>query len=241
MGTALAVAWDALRFDASAVCRWSARRTALAWGLALLALVSLLGGLADGAAHAQACLHRPPSGAAERQRVEALASWLARTPLPVDAQSALAADVAALLELQGELAALPRPSGRDASCALQGLQRAAAAPYRRLAAWLPYTLAVFAVARALGSRAGLAQTLAASSLYALPHLLDVLRVAPGWGTLAGVVLLLWGAAIYLLAVAAVTRLGGARALLAVGLPGAAAVTLAVVLLAATTVVYHFGS
>ncbi|HOG48321.1 MAG TPA: hypothetical protein PLB78_16960, partial [Anaerolineae bacterium] len=125
----------------------------------------------------------------------------------------------------------------EAGCALQGLQLATTAPYRRLALWLPYTLAVCAAARALGGRAGPAQMLAATSLYALPHLLDPLLAVPGLEGLARPVLFLWGAAIYLRAWAAASRLGGPRALLAVALPGLAAVTVVMVVMAIVALVW----
>lgn len=227
MATALA----ALRFDAAALRRWSARRGALAWGLALLAAASLAAGTATGLANAQACLHRPPPGQAERRIAKGLDGWLARAPLPPDVRHELVLNTAAALELRAGLAALPRPLGRQVGCAVQGLGTALAAPYRRLALWLPYTLAVFAVARALGSRAGLAQTLAASSLYALPHLLDLLQPLPGWGPLAGALGFFWGVAIYAWAIGAVCGLGRARTAIALALPALAATTLVAVLLA----------
>lgn len=241
MAAMRAAAWGALRLDAAHIRRWAARPRALAWGLALVFAASLLGGLADGAAHASACLRARPPRAAERGAVEVLADQLSRSPLPPDAQRTLVGNLAAALELRGELAALPRPLGREAGCTLEGLQRAAAAPYRRLAVWLPYTLAVYAVARALGGRAGLAELLAASSLHALPHLLGFLQAAPGCGRAIGAALSLWAAAIYLRAVAASSRLGAARALLAVLLPGLAALTLVAILLGVAAVLYRLGS
>jgi len=236
MAAALHAAWSALRFDAASLQRWSARRSALAWGLSLLLAASLAGGLASALAGAQACLHRPPPGPAERRISATLADWLARSPLPPDVQHELVRNAAAALQLRGDLASLPRPLGRQAGCALEGLQLAVAAPYRRLALWLPYTLAAFAIARALGSRAGLAQTLAASTLYALPHLLDFLQATPGWGAIFAIVLSAWGAAIYAWAMASISGLGRPRALIALTLPALAAATLAAVLLAGVVVI-----
>lgn len=226
MGAVVGAAWRALCFDATALRRWS-----LAHGLALVLVASLTGGLAAGAARAHACVQRPPPGPAERQAAEGLAGWLSRTPLAFDAQRALVRNVAAALALRGDVAALPRPLGRQAGCALEGLQWALAAPYRRLALWLPYTLAVYALARALGSRAGLAEMLAATSLYALPHLLDLLQPLPGWGPLAGALGFFWGVAIYAWAIGAVCGLGRARTAIALALPALAAITLVAVLLA----------
>jgi len=106
--------------------------------------------------------------------------------------------------------------------------------------WLPYTLAVYAVARALGSRVGLAEMLAASSLYALPHLLGFLRAVPGCGPLFAVALTIWGACIYLRAVAVAGQLDPPRALLAVLLPGLATLTLAAILLGVAAILYRMG-
>ena len=125
---------------------------------------------------------------------------------------------------------LPRPLGRQASDLLQGLQRAISAPYRRLAIWLPYTLLVFALARALGGRATLQGMLGASALYVLPHLLDPLRGLPLWGPLVGLVTFSWGVAIYVKAIAVVNELDLGRTLLAALLPALIALTMALLLL-----------
>jgi len=236
MAAALRGPWGALRFDAASLRRWSTQPRALACGLALLAAASLVGGSAGGLAYAQACLHRPPPGPAEERLAATLSDLLARSPLPPDVQHELVGNALAALELQSDLAALPRPLGRQVGCALEGLQRAAVAPYRRLALWLPYTLAVFAVARALGSRARLGETLAAGSLYALPHLLDFMQVLPGWGACVRALLFLWGAAIYAWALGSTSGLGKARALIALALPALAVATLAAVLLAGVAVI-----
>lgn len=149
----------------------------------------------------------------------------------------MARNLSSWLELQNDLDAAPRPLGRPAGLALAGLQRAVAAPYRRLALWFPYTLIVFALAKALGGRAGLAEMLGATALSAVPHLLDLLRPLPWLGPIAALAGAAWGAAIYVRATAVSNGLGTAQALLAAALPALAALTAAMGALAILAVVW----
>jgi hypothetical protein len=229
MGELWAAAWGALGLKRETLVRGPAQRR-LAYGLALLLGISLLAGLVDGAAWAHARVD--PWALRERRAraVQALDDELSRSPLPPDAQIELTRNLAAWLDLQGELEGLPRPLGRGAGYALAGLERAVAAPYRRLAVWLPYTLVVFALARALGGRASLAQMLGATSLYAVPHLLDVLRPLPWLGPAAGLAAFGWGAVIYVKATAAANDLGPVQSILVTALPAMALLTVGLIAL-----------
>lgn len=232
MGELLATAWGAARLDGAALQRWKARRACLGAGLALLCAVSLLAGAAEAVAGTQAALSRPAASSSHQGLVDAAAGYLSRSPLPPDAQRELTANLAAWLDLQDQLAGLPRPLGQEAGSILQGLMEAFSTPYRRLALWLPYSLLVFALAKALGGRGSLAEMLGTSALYALPHLLDPLGPAIGLGPAVGLVTFGWGAAIFLKATAVANDLDAGQALVAVATPALAAVTLALAMLSA---------
>ncbi len=218
----VAAAWGALRLDAAALKRW-----APAPALALFLAVSLLGGLGDGLWWAQARL-RHAQVALERERLAGtLENWLYYSPLPLDAQHTLARNLAAWLALEGDLEGLPTPLGGGAAVALAALQRVAVAPYRALALWLPYTLAVFGLARALGGRGSLRAMLAAGALSALPHILDPVGIVLAIAPLVEVVTAAWGAAILVKATRVVHGLDAGPALVAALTPALA--TAAVVL------------
>ncbi len=217
--------WGSLWLQGEAIERWLARRGALARGLILLTVVSFIVGLADSGTWVRSRLGAEPPWQRRESVVAALEGRLAISPLPPDAQHELTRDLAAWLDAVEELDGLPRPLGRQASTVIAGLGRAAAAPYRRLALWLPYSLAVLAVARALGGRGGLERMLGASALAIVPHLLDPLGLVLAIGPVLRLATFCWGALIYVRAVAVAHDLDAPHALLAVALPGAAVLTL----------------
>jgi hypothetical protein len=231
-----ASAWGTLGLDRESLARTPAQRR-LARGLALLLGISLLVGLVDSAVWAAARLDSWGLRERRAQAVQAVSDELSRSPLPPDVQIELTRNLAAWLDLQGETEGLPRPLGRGAGYALSGLERVLAAPYRRLALWLPYTLVVFALARALGGRGSLAQMLGATSLYAVPHLLDVLRPIPWLGPAAGLAAFGWGAVIYVKATAAANDLGLVQAILVTTLPAMALLTVALLALSAAALLW----
>ena len=234
MGELGRVAWGAARLEKTAFLCWEARY-GLRQGLALLLAVSLLVGLVDATAWTYCRLGQPSLRAQRGRQVARLDEWLQQSPLPLDVQRELIRNVEAWFDLQTELEGLPRPLGRQASCTVRGLQRAISAPYRRLATWLPYSLLVLAVARALGGRAGLPQMLGTGALYVVPHALGVLRPVPYLGPLLGLIGSIWGAAIYVRATAVANDLDGWRAFLACVLPALAGVTLALMVLSVVVV------
>lgn len=227
----------ALHLDGPALRRWQDLPGSLGWGLALLLAVSLLVSAAQAAGSNGA---QRPVAERERQQeaVESLADTLSQSPLSTDAQYEVTSNLAAWLGLRHELEGLPRPLGRQVSRTWLDMQRALALPYRRLALWLPYSLLVLAVARALGGRGTLTGLLSVSALYVVPHLLDILRPLPILGPLLGMAAFVWGAAIYVRATAVVNDLDTPRALLAVALPGLVVVTLGLVLLAGVAVYWR---
>jgi hypothetical protein len=98
-----------------------------------------------------------------------------------------------------------------------------------LGAWLGYGIWVILAARLLGGRGNLVGFFGATSLYAVPHLLNVFGPVPILGPLMWLVAFAWGLGIYIKATAASQQFSIERALLAVVLPALVAMALAIVL------------
>jgi hypothetical protein len=91
-------------------------------------------------------------------------------------------------------------------------------PFGRLAGWMGYTLWAMLVAKLLGGRATVSQTLGATVLYAVPHALDILDFVPCLGPTLGVAATVWGIAIYVKAMAVANDFSIGRAVTATVVP-----------------------
>jgi hypothetical protein len=87
-----------------------------------------------------------------------------------------------------------------------------------LATWLGYGIWVLVYAKVLGGRADLRGFFGATSLYAVPHLLNVFAIVPVLGPLLAIVAFFWGLAIYVKGAAVSNEISAGRALIAVFLP-----------------------
>ncbi|MGQ9681264.1 MAG: hypothetical protein ACUVX9_01875 [Anaerolineae bacterium] len=228
-----AAGWAAATLQPQGYLHWIERQ-GLAAAIALLVGVSLL----SGAAQAAEALGAGRPALRRAQREAQVAEWgerLRYAPLTPDAQRELVRHLQAWADLQSDVEGLPRPLGRQGSAVVAAVQHTVGTPYRWLALWLPYSLMVFALARALGGRASLPAMLAATTLCALPHLLDPLTMLPGFGSLLAPVLLYWGIAIYVRAVQVSHGLGLPQALIAALAPGLAVAVVALGTLAVALV------
>jgi hypothetical protein len=214
----LQLAWDILLFKDDAYAQHVARADVLKRGLLLLVVVTLLSGVVSLLVGVIGDL-RPVDVAAQRQEAEQtiqdLASSLDVMREYFDVSPKLAAQVLAYTEaaiemglrLEGLPTRLPKPLGR----VLQDLGAFLSLPFSRLAGWVGYSIWVLLVAKLLGGRATTAQTLGATALYAVPHVLDVLAPVPCLGSVLGLVALVWGIAIYVKALAVVNDFSIGRA------------------------------
>lgn len=91
-------------------------------------------------------------------------------------------------------------------------------PFGWISTWMLYGLLTLVFAKLLGGTASIQEMLAATSLVALPHLLDAFRFIPFVGFLISIIAFLWGVAIYVKGTAVANRLDVGRALLAVAAP-----------------------
>jgi hypothetical protein len=91
-------------------------------------------------------------------------------------------------------------------------------------------------AKLLGGKGTIAQMLAATSLYAVPHVLDILGFITCVGPLFGLVATLWGIGIYIKGLAVANDFGIGKAALATILPA----LLQIVLITLGMIVFFFG-
>jgi hypothetical protein len=130
--------------------------------------------------------------------------------------------------------AIPRPIGRGLEALGTWLSKPFAGARFPLAVagfgtWLGYGVLVMLFARLLGGRGDMAGFFGTTSLYAVPHLLNVLSPVPYLGSLIGFVAFAWGAAIYVKATAVSHDITLERAVLAALLPLLVALTILIVL------------
>jgi len=140
-------------------------------------------------------------------------------------------------QIGSEIAQLPTILPRPLSAVLEAVGKWLSTPFggagfplaaATLGAWLGYGIWVMLAARLLGGRAGLAEFFGVTSLFAVPHLLNIFDRAPFVGGVIGFIAFLWGAIIYVKATAVSQKLSIERAILAVLLPLLVAVVLLIV-------------
>jgi hypothetical protein len=141
-------------------------------------------------------------------------------------------------EIAARIEALPAPIPRPIGRALEALGNWLSKPFAGatfplavagLGTWLGYGVLVMLFARLLGGRGDMAGFFGTTSLYAVPHLLNVLNPVPYLGPLIGFVAFAWGAAIYVKATAVSHELTLERAVLAALLPLLVVLTIVIVL------------
>jgi hypothetical protein len=141
-------------------------------------------------------------------------------------------------EIAARIEALPTPIPRPIGRGLEALGTWLSKPFAGarfplavagFGTWLGYGVLVMLFARLLGGRGDMAGFFGTTSLYAVPHLLNVLSPVPYLGSLIGFVAFAWGAAIYVKATAVSHDITLERAVLAALLPLLVALTILIVL------------
>jgi hypothetical protein len=122
------------------------------------------------------------------------------------------------MEIGFHIAALPTPLPRPAGQIMANLGAFLSSPFQKIAGWLGYTLWVLLCAKLLGGRATVAQTLGATALYAIPHVLNIFNFVDCLGPVLGLVALGWSIAIYVKALAAAHDFSIGKAALAAVAP-----------------------
>ena len=232
MNELLQLAWDALLFRHEAYVRHVARADALKRGLALLVLVTLVGGVVSLVVDIVGGL-RPVDFEAELEAVEEgfqdfVESMEPFLDLPPDLQKGFAQGLRAArpgFEIGARIAELETPLPRPVGTVLSNLGALLSLPFSRLAGWIGYGIWVLLVAKLLGGRATVSQMLGATALYAVPHVLEILGPVPCLGGMLGLVATVWGIAIYVEALAVANEFTVGRALAATVLPALVIVVL----------------
>jgi hypothetical protein len=140
-------------------------------------------------------------------------------------------------EIAARIEALPTPIPRPIGRGLEALGRWLSQPFgsrlpltaASLGTWLAYGIWVMLFAKLLGGRGDLAGFFGTTSLYALPHVLNIFGSVPYLGPITSVIAFAWGGAIYVKATAVSHQMTLSRALLAVILPVVALAALLAVL------------
>jgi hypothetical protein len=250
IGELVALARGVLKFDSATYAAHVASRDALKRGLVLLAIVALLAGLFPFLGSLVGSFQSPQAEIAraqaefERQFNQQLQS----NPSLRDPQFqqmfqgimreafGIARDI---VQLKSNISFLPGWLDR----VLQALGQWLSQPLIWLGAWAWYALWVTLFAKLLGGRAMLERMLAATSLFVVPHVLDLIgglltllsgiQVAGACfgllNTLVGFVAWAWGIAVYVKATAAANEFSLGKATLATILPVLLVVLLAMLL------------
>jgi hypothetical protein len=238
--------WDAARLHTPAYTGLAGRYDAFLQGFVIVLIVSLLAGVPGFVGELMAGLQPAPASetaetsAALREMLEAAGPWMARLGLPADTQAGVANEVANAFDLALQVrqevdelpTRLPRPVGRVLEALGNWLSQPFGSAHLPLAvasvgAWLGYGVWVMLAARMLGGRGSLHGFFGATALYAVPHVLDLLRWLPFVGAIIGVIAYVWGVVIYIKATQASHGLSFERALIAVLAPLALAALLIV--------------
>ena len=219
------LAWDVLLFKHEAYTRHIVRADALKRGLALLVLVSLVAGALS---LAQSVINdlRPVSIETQRQEAEqGIREFLrsmremeqfTQAPPEVAEQMAeyMRTGIEIGLDIEALPATLPRPLGR----LLLDLGTFLSLPFSRIASWIGYTIWVLLVAKLLGGRATVPQSLGATALYVVPQILEVFAPVDCLGGMLGFLATVWSAAIYVKALAVANEFSIGRSVVATVVP-----------------------
>jgi hypothetical protein len=219
------LAWDVSLFKHEAYVQHVASTDTLKRGLTLLVIVTLVAGALSFIINIIGDL-RPMGIEAQRQEVEqSLQEFITSfrqmrqyTDVPPGFEEKMAAYMRSGIEIGLSVDALPTRLPKPVGRVLTDLGAFLSLPFIRIASWMGYTIWVLLIAKLLGGRATVSQTLGATALYAIPHVLDILGLVRCLGGLLGLVATVWGIAIYVKALAVANDFGIGRAIIATVVP-----------------------
>ena len=151
------LAWDVLLFKHEAYTRHIVRADALKRGLALLVLVSLVAGALS---LAQSVINDLRPVSIETQRMREMEQF---TQAPPEVAEQMAEYMRTGIEIGLDIEALPAPLPRPLGRLLLDLGTFLSLPFSRIASWIGYTIWVLLVAKLLGGRATVPQSLGATA------------------------------------------------------------------------------
>jgi len=247
MGAWFKTLLNAVLFKTNAYENLCDRRDAVMHGFIIIVVVALLAGV-PGFVNQFLSGLRPAATevgdarAALQQMMDRFAPALQNAGIPAaeqaliaqQAQQGMDTGLQIAQEIQGLPTALPRPVGRTLEAIGAWLSKpfsSASFPLGAavLATWLGYGIWVMLAAKLLGGQGTLVGFFGTTALFAVPHVLDLLRWVPHVGTALGVLAFLWGAAVYVKATAVSHRFSVGHAVVAVLLPLVVAIILGILL------------
>ena len=251
IGNLVALARGVLTFDTATYMTHIQSRDALKRGLMLMAVVALLIGLFPFLSGIAGSFQRVDVAATQRDVERQIEQQMQLNPAwqNLEFQQVFKEYLGAFFAMGRDIAAL-KPNVSFLPGWLERMLNAFGAwlstPLTWLGAWAWYALWVTLFAKLLGGRATLERTLAATALFVVPHLLDVLVSLIGLlngvpyvgacfgvvGWLIGLAAWVWGIAVYVKATATVNEFSLGRATLATILPALLALLLVFVLMIA---------
>jgi hypothetical protein len=217
--------WDVLLFRHEAYAQHVTRTDILKRGLILLVSATLVAGFLSFARDLINDL-RPMSIERQRQEAEEAIqqfnqSWRDMrqfTDVPPEVIEQINAYMRSSIEMGLRIEALPTRLPKPVGGVFEALGRLLSLPFSRMTRWIGYTIWVLLIAKLMGGRATAVQTLGATALYAVPHVLDILHVVPCLGGLLGLIATVWGIAIYVKALAVANEFSIGRSIVATVAP-----------------------
>ncbi|MCP4536963.1 MAG: YIP1 family protein [Chloroflexi bacterium] len=221
----LELAGNVLLFKHEAYAQHADSADVLKRGLALLVVMTLIAGSLSFIINIFNNL-RPMSIAEQRQEMEQViqefTASLHASPqysnLPPEFETQMVAYMRSGMEIGLGIEAIPTRLPKPMGGVLTSLGAFLSLPFTRMASWIGYTIWVLLIAKLLGGRATVSQTLGATALYAVPHVLDILGSVRCLGGLLGLVATVWGIAIYVKALAVANDFDIGRAVIATVVP-----------------------
>jgi hypothetical protein len=218
----------AFTFNSEFFRQFHARHDVFLRGVILIVVVALIAALPSFVIALVQGLNRQPATSASQaydQAMRQAAPFMQSLPPEVVAQMRQGFELGA--EVATRIEALPTPIPQPVGRSLQTLAGWLSRPFggatfplaaAALGTWLGYGILVMLCARLLGGRGDMAGFFGTTSLYAVPHLLNVLNPVPYVGAIVGFIAFVWGAAIYVKATAISQEVTLERAILMVVLP-----------------------
>lgn len=221
----LQFARDVLLFKHEAYIEHATRDDVLKRGLTLLVLVTLVAGSLSLIVNLVNDL-RLSSVEARRQEMEQALREFTRTlqtmqryfDVPPGFERDVLRYVQPSMKIAFRIAELPTPLPKPVGAVLSNLGLFLSSPFNRISGWIGYVIWVLLIAKLLGGRATTSQTLGATALYSLPHVLDILSPVNCLGGLLGLVATVWGIAIYVKALAVANEFSIVRSVVATVVP-----------------------
>jgi hypothetical protein len=218
-----------LLFDTATFEALRERRDAMLRGAIVIIVIALVAGIPGFISDLVNGIQAHPLSEAEASAsVASVEQWLSTVAPNVSDTSLnlMRRSTEIAVQVAREISALPTLLPKPVSGVLSALGGWLSRPFSgglplaaaSLATWLGYGVWVLLAAKLLGGRAEVREFFGATSLFAAPHVLNILNPVPYLGAVVGFIAYIWGFAIYVKATAVSNEFSIGRALVAAWLP-----------------------